>query len=321
MAEISNDLKQAATLLREGKLVGIPTETVYGLAGNALDEKAILSIFEVKNRPKFDPLILHFSSLSEVTPYVKKIPNELQILIKKFTPGPITFLLEKTALVNDLITAGLSRVAIRIPAHELTLKLLQSLDFPVAAPSANPFGYVSPTTAKHVDDQLGENITYILDGGACSVGLESTIVGIENNQITIYRKGGITVEEIEAEVGEVNVFVTSSSKPSAPGMLHSHYAPKKNNLLFEFKDLKKLKFDAKKTGFISFTEKIDGIPSENQFQLSSNGNLKEAASNLFKALRLLDSTEIETLYLELVPEIGLGQAINDKLRRATNHPN
>lgn len=318
MAEISKNVAKAVELLKHGELVGMPTETVYGLAGNALIDDAVLSIFEVKNRPKFDPLILHFSTFEKALPYILEVPAPLKNLIQRFTPGPLTFLLPKSSLVSDLITAGLDRVAIRIPTHPLAQELLAQVDFPVAAPSANPFGYVSPTSAKHVDDQLGNKISLILDGGECQVGLESTIVGMEEDAVCIYRKGGLSVEDIEEVVGEVIVKSKSSSQPAAPGMLHSHYAPNKTNLLFSLESFPDLQFNPKTIGFITFSEILADVPQSNQIILSPSKDLNEAASKLFSALREMDKKDIETLYLELVPEIGLGRAINDRIRRATN---
>ena len=225
MAEIGLNIEKAAELLNAGEIIGIPTETVYGLAGNALNEDAILQIYSAKNRPKFDPLIAHTDSLEKVEDLVKNIPEKAATLAKHFWPGPLTILLEKKLNVPDLLTSGLSRIAIRIPNHPLTKQLLSKLDFPLAAPSANPFGYVSPTTAQHVQDQLGDKIPYILDGGPCKVGLESTIVGFENDEVIIYRLGGTKVEEIEKLIGPVKIQVNESSNPAAPGMLKSHYSP------------------------------------------------------------------------------------------------
>jgi L-threonylcarbamoyladenylate synthase len=190
MAEVGVDIERAAAFLRKGQLVAIPTETVYGLAGNALDLKSVSSIFETKNRPSFDPLILHVASLEQVSPFVSEFPEKLKCLAEAFWPGPLTVLLPRKASVPDLVTSGLDRVAVRVPNHPLTLALLAQLDFPLAAPSANPFGYISPTQAAHVAAQLGSQVPYILDGGACAVGLESTIVGMEVEQVVIYRLGG-----------------------------------------------------------------------------------------------------------------------------------
>lgn len=316
MAVIGTNIELARNIIQSGGLVGIPTETVYGLAANALDVQSVAKIFEVKNRPSFDPLIVHSDSFEKIRGFVKNVPIELELLLKEFSPGPLTVLLPKRNSIPDLVTSGLSRVAVRIPNHPLALELLRSLDFPLAAPSANPFGYISPTISAHVNDQLGDKIDYILDGGACSIGLESTIIGLENNQITVYRKGGLSIETIEKVVGKVKLLEHSSSNPAAPGMLKSHYAPKKN--VYE-----KAKFFSQnsdknliKVGFLGFSKYLPNIPNKQQFLLSQKGSLSEAAQNLFSGLRYLDQLDIDTVIIEFVPEEGLGRAINDRLRRA-----
>jgi L-threonylcarbamoyladenylate synthase len=213
--------------LEKEELVAIPTETVYGLAANALNPIAVAKIFEAKERPTFDPLIVHTHALNEVENFVSDIHPALLKLAQVFWPGPLTLLLPKKDIIPNLVTSGLDRVGVRIPNHSLTLELLSKLSFPLAAPSANPFGYISPTKAEHVDKQLGTKIPYILDGGACEVGLESTIVGEENGEIIVYRLGGLSIDDIEAVVGKVFVQLNQSSNPKAPGQLKSHYAPKK----------------------------------------------------------------------------------------------
>lgn len=314
MAEIGTDIIKAAKLLSNSDVVAIPTETVYGLAGNALDEEAILKIYSVKNRPKFDPLIAHVSSLESVKDLVKKIPKEAHQLAQRFWPGPLTILLDKKSHVPDLLTSGLGRVAVRIPNHPLTLNLLSKIDFPLAAPSANPFGYVSPTSALHVQNQLGDKISYVLDGGECSVGLESTIVGFEDEEVVIYRLGGAKVEEIEEIVGSVRINVNMSSNPSAPGMLKSHYSPGRKMIIGDISDnLSKL--DPKSTGIISFSKNYD-VPKRNVAILSKTHDLDEAARNIFSALRKMDQDHIEVVLAEFLPKEGLGKAINDRLRRA-----
>src|SRR5260221_6332098 len=201
MAEIGKDIAKAKALLEQGKLVAIPTETVYGLAGNALNIDAATKIFAAKNRPYFDPLIVHVSNFQSVEEYAEKIPSKAIELMKRFWPGPLTVLLSKKNNIPDLVTSGLDRVGLRCPDHPMTLELLRSLTFPLAAPSANPFGYVSPTNPRHVNDQLGNEIEYILDGGECKVGIESTIVGFENDMPIIHRLGGLRVEGIESVTG------------------------------------------------------------------------------------------------------------------------
>lgn len=315
MAIIGQDLEKAKQYLESGSLVAIPTETVYGLAANALEPLAVARIFEAKNRPSFDPLIVHVASLDRAREFVKEIPDQAQRLVNQLWPGPLTILLNKTEKIPDIVTSGLDRVGIRCPDHPLTRTLLEQLSFPLAAPSANPFGYVSPTTAQHVQDQLGNKIPYILDGGACTVGIESTVIGWENSRPVIYRMGGISVEQIESVIGKVSVQTHSSSNPQAPGQLQSHYAPRKKFLLGDLEKLAKSN-TGKQVGILAFSKYISGIPKENQLVLSPSSSLTEAAHNLFSMLRRLDQMNIEVVLAEEVPNEGLGRAINDRLRRA-----
>lgn len=316
MAKISTDVSEAIKYLQQGEVIGIPTETVYGLAGNALDENAILRIFEVKNRPKFDPLIVHVATLEQARDFVLDFPSNALQLANQFWPGPLTLLLDKKANVPDLLTAGSPRVAIRIPKHPLTLQLLEKLEFPVAAPSANPFGYVSPTTAQHVEDQLGNKIPYILDGGPCAVGLESTIIGFEAEKPIVYRLGGIKLEDLETCVGRVKLNLNLSSNPLAPGMLKTHYAPLKKIIVGKVAELIP-KYQHKKIGIISFKEDYN-LNGAVQIILSKKGDLNEAAKNLFGALREMDQADIDLIITQRFPEEGLGKAINDRLHRASS---
>ncbi|MGY6744604.1 MAG: L-threonylcarbamoyladenylate synthase [Cecembia sp.] len=317
MAEIGKDIDKAKAILEKGGLVAIPTETVYGLAGNALNQDAVAKIFAVKSRPSFDPLILHTSDLERIHEFVSDIPEPLEKLALAFWPGPLTLLLPKKSVVPDLVTSGLDTVAVRVPDHPLTQSLLSALSFPLAAPSANPFGYISPTRASHVNDQLGEKIEYILDGGNCQVGLESTIVGMEDNQVMVYRLGGLDIGAIESIVGKVQVMAHSSSDPKSPGMLKSHYAPKKP---FVLGDLEKLVPVYQKRGqkfaLLSFRSAYPQLSVDYQVQLSPLGDLTEAAKKLFAAMRALDSLDVSVILSEQVPDVGLGKAINDRLRRA-----
>jgi L-threonylcarbamoyladenylate synthase len=317
MAQIGTDIALAQAFLENGQLVGIPTETVYGLAGNALNSESVALIFETKNRPAFDPLILHTSSLDRAEQFVADFPKKLKELAEKFWPGPLTVLLPRKPIVPDLVTSGLDRVAVRVPKHPLTLALLEKLEFPLAAPSANPFGYISPTQATHVEAQLGHKIPYILDGGPCAVGLESTIVGEEGGEIVIYRLGGLEISEIEKITGPVKVRDQSSSNPSAPGQLDSHYAPRKPFILGDLKHLiSEKQSEGVDFAVLSFSQAFDQVAAEKQITLSPSGNLHEAAQNLFSAMRNLDECGAKVILAELMPEIGLGRAINDRLRRA-----
>jgi L-threonylcarbamoyladenylate synthase len=315
MAIISTDIQQAKHFLEQGNVIGIPTETVYGLAGNAFDIEAVTKIFEVKNRPTFDPLIVHTNSIERLSEFVQYIPKKAMLLAQKFMPGPLTMLLPKHSSIPDLVTSGLDTVAIRIPNHPLTLELLRNLAFPLAAPSANPFGYISPTSAQHVAKQLGEKIPYILDGGECQIGLESTIVGFENEEVIVYRKGGLAIEDIEKVVGKISVNAHSSSNPKAPGMLKSHYAPRKNLFIFERKVFEN-EPQKERIGYLAFQEFNTELLKKNQLILSESGDYKEAAKNLFAHMRQLDSMDIDKIYVELLPEKDLGRAINDRLKRA-----
>lgn len=318
---IGQDIIKAKHLLEEGEVVGVPTETVYGLAANALNISAVAKIFKVKNRPTFDPLIVHVSSVDKIQDYVIDFPKKLKILADNFMPGPLTLLLPKKEIVPDLVTSGLEKVAIRIPNHSLTLELLKNLDFPLAAPSANPFGYISPTKAEHVEKQLGEKISYILDGGDCQVGLESTIIGIENQEVMVYRLGGLSLENIEEKIGKIQVQMYSSSNPKSPGQLKSHYAPSKQTFINEGENWKRLNTNPEKLGSLNFQKNISEIPLENQFTLSEKGDINEAAQRLFEGLRYLDNLDLDVILLHLVLNEGLGRAINDRLKRASITPN
>ena len=309
------DLAFAKKVLSEGGLVAIPTETVYGLAANAFEEKAVAKIFKVKNRPTFNPLILHTDSLEKVRKFTDSFPELAEKLANAFWPGPLTLLLPKNEQVPDLTNAGLDTVAIRIPKHPLTLELLASLDFPLAAPSANPFGYISPTSAKHVEDQLGGEIEYVLDGGECELGLESTIISVLEGEVYLHRLGGLTIEEISEVVErDVHVQVNSSSNPKAPGMLKSHYSPSVPLILDEVEDLLTL-HQGKKIGVLSFSKNYDAV--EYNFVLSEKGDFAEAAENLYKALRVLDKMDLDLIIAEPLPNVSLGRAINDRLKRAS----
>lgn len=315
---IGTDIGKAAQLLQSGEVVAIPTETVYGLAANAFDAKAVAQIFKVKNRPFFDPLIVHTNSLAKIEDWVEEIPSLAQQVAKTFWPGPLTIVLKKKPIIPDLVTAGNPTVAVRIPHHHLTLQLLELLDFPVAAPSANPFGYVSPTTAQHVADQLGADIPYILDGGACSVGIESTIISFAKERPVVLRLGGTPLEKLKQILGDVDVDINQHSNPQAPGQTDSHYAPKTKFIVgdvnFYHSDYEQIE----NIGAITLSQKVEWLPPHQQIQLSKNGNLEEAASNIFAAMRILDKKGLQLILAETMPSEGLGRAINDRLRRAAH---
>ena len=315
---IGTDLAKAKDILESGGLVAIPTETVYGLGANGYSSKAVLKVFKAKERPFFDPLILHFSSINEMGEAVSNFPKNAKKLAKEFWPGPLTLVLPKKPMVPDEVTSGLNSVAVRIPRHPLTLKLLESLNFPLAAPSANPFGYISPTSASHVEEQLGEKIDYILDGGDCTVGVESTIVSFLDPKPVILREGGVPREKIEAIIGKVEASSSGGSKPLAPGMMDSHYAPRVKLTLVD--DLKNyiLKNDLiEGCGLLCFKDAIAHKSAVRCVVLSQNGKVEEAASNLFRVLRSFDTNKVSHIYAEMVPNDGIGRAVNDRLLRAS----
>lgn len=312
MAETGTDISIARGLLQKGDLVAVPTETVYGLAGNALNVDSVARIFEVKNRPSFDPLIVHIHDLTQLSKYVMNVPPQAERLAKHFWPGPLTLLLRKRSIIPDLVTSGLDTVGVRCPKHPMTQSLLKTLDFPLAAPSANPFGFVSPTKASHVIEQLGSKIKYVLDGGPSAIGIESTIVGFENNKTIVHRLGGIAVEEIEDVVGDVEVINTPTALKS-PGQLKSHYSPSKKMFVADLTKAVEM-VDLQRVAVLSFKE---DYKATHQAILSPGGDLTEAAKNLFDALRRLDKLPVDLIIAELVPEEGIGRAINDRLRRAS----
>lgn len=323
MAELGTDIEKAATLLKQGELVAIPTETVYGLAANALDEHAVVKIFQVKQRPAFDPLIVHVPDIDAFSRYAERIPEAALALAGAVCPGPVTFILPRKPVIPDLVTSGHPTVGLRVPDHPLTLALLRELDFPLAAPSANPFGFVSPTCAADVDEQLGRHIPYILDGGPCRVGLESTIIDFSEAPPTVLRLGGLSLEFLEDRLGQPLAAQTSSSNPRAPGMLSSHYNPGKPVLVGEFDaliaSLAASRPDAR-IGVLAFRATHPAIPAACQRVLSPEGDLTEAARHFFGMLREFNRLPVDVVVAQWLPDEGLGRAINDRLRRAAATP-
>ncbi len=314
MAEIGRDLALAAQLLETGEVVAVPTETVYGLAANALDPSAVVKIFRVKRRPLFNPLIVHIPNANVLSKYVDSIPPLVERIMAEYSPGPITYLLSKNDIIPDIVSSGLPNVAIRIPSHPLMRKLLESLSFPLAAPSANTFGYISPTSAMHVQHQLGNEIPYIIDGGKSGIGIESTIISEADGKIIVHRLGGLSIEDIEKVAGKVELVITSSSNPKSPGQLDSHYAPRKPLFL---KENIKISRNRNSVGYLTFGK----TPIYNyHLDLSPDRNPSEAAIHLFAYMRALDAMpDIAYIEAELLPEDGLGRAINDRLRRAATY--
>ncbi len=313
---VSKDIYLAAQLLYSEEIIAIPTETVYGLAGNIYSEKAIRSIFDLKKRPLINPLIVHIGTKNQLEDLATEIPDLAKNLIDKFWPGSLTLVLKKKETVPDFVTGGKNTVAVRMPNHPITLKLLDLLPFPLAAPSANPFGSISPTSASHVATYFNEKIPMVLDGGSCQNGIESTIIGFENDLPVLYRLGSISIEEIENEIGPVPIKNFEDQNPSAPGMMARHYAPKTKTLIVSsiYDTINYCK--GKKIGLLVFNSKINDNNILHQEVLSINGNLKEAASQLYVALHRLDALNLDVIIAERFPDNQLGRAINDRLERA-----
>ncbi len=316
MVSISKDIALAAKILNNEQVIGFPTETVYGLAGNIFSEKAIHAIFEIKKRPKFNPLIVHISKIEDLKKIATDIPENAYKLVAKFWPGPITLLLKKQKTISDLITAGKETVAVRIPNHPMALAILNAIDFPLAAPSANPFGSISPTTANHVANYFQHELEAIFDGGSCKNGLESTIVGFESEKIVIYRLGAVSIEDIEKVVGKTEMIIYNENSPVAPGMLKKHYAPKTHFITTDDVEASIQQFQNLKIGVLSFSNKYDLKLVQVQEILSETRDFKEASRNLYAAMHRLDQLNLDIIISEIFPDFDLGKSINDRLGRA-----
>ena len=316
MSIISKDIQKAITLLTNEKLVAIPTETVYGLAGNIFSEKAIKSIFSTKKRPFFNPLIVHISSANSLNDIVIHLPEKAKLLADAFWPGSMTLVLKKNDKIPDIITAGKNTVAVRVPNHPVTLELLKQLPFPLAAPSANPFGSISPTKPEHVERYFKDDIEQVLDGGSCTNGIESTIIGFENDEPIIYRLGALALEDIEAVVGKINIKNKEEISPDAPGMLARHYAPATRTFLVDNVANEVKKHSGKKIGILVFKDSLNA-PFLTEIILSKKGSMQESASKLYDSLHELDHQNLDVIITEKFPNHGLGKSINDRLQRAT----
>jgi L-threonylcarbamoyladenylate synthase len=317
MIQISKDIVKAKEILENENLVAIPTETVYGLAGNIYSEKAINKIFKTKNRPFNNPLIVHIHSKELLENIAQEIPEKAKKLAEAFWPGSLTLVLKKKETIPYSITAGKETVAVRVPNHPLTLELLKQLDFPLAAPSANPFGSISPTTSQHVADYFTDTLEMVLDGGNCENGIESTIVGFENEKAILYRLGSISVEDIESIIGPIQIVNKNDSSPNAPGMLSRHYAPKTKTILSENIEDEIKNYPTSKIGVLSFKDLNINDENIEKEILSIKGSLKEATSNLYAAMHRLDKKGLDLIIAEKFPENDLGKSINDRLERAT----
>lgn len=306
------DIEHAARIISDGGLVAFPTETVYGLGANALNPVAVAKIFEAKERPTFDPLIVHIASLEDLKKLTGDLDEKVMILAERFWPGPLTMVLPKSNLVPDLVTSDLPTVGIRMPDHPVALELIRRAGCPIAAPSANKFGQLSPTTAAHVRKQL-PHIDYILDGGKTAVGIESTIVSVEADKCVVLRPGRITPEEIRAALPGVEVESKAlNDKIVAPGLLKSHYSPKKP--LFILSNETQL---PDHSGLILHSNAETNLNATRIVRTSENKSFLEVASGLFAALHTLeDDPEISQIWIEAVPETGLGVAIMDRMKKA-----
>jgi L-threonylcarbamoyladenylate synthase len=316
MSIISNDIQKAIALLSNEELVAIPTETVYGLAGNIFSEKAIKRIFETKKRPFFNPLIVHISCVTLLDTIVSEVPDKAKILANTFWPGAMTLVLKKHKNIPNIITAGKDTVAVRVPNHPVTIALLKQLPFPLAAPSANPFNNISPTKPAHVERYFKNDIKMVLDGGTCKNGIESTIIGFENDEPIIYRLGALAIEDIEAVIGTIKIKNKKEENPDAPGMLDKHYSPLTTTILTTDIASEIRKHTKKKIGVLAFNNSFKSDAVSAEIILSKNSDLQEAASKLYAGLHELDHLNLDVIIAEKLPETGLGKSINDRLQRA-----
>ncbi len=306
-------ISEAAKIISNGGIVAFPTETVYGLGADATNPTAVARIFEAKQRPRLDPLIVHIADHTQINEVVKSVPPRAALLIEKFWPGPLTLILPKKEIIPDIVTSGLAGVGIRMPDNNIARSMISLCGKPVAAPSANKFGSVSPTCAAHVREQLGDCVDMILDGGSCSVGVESTIISFMNEDPVLLRPGGLSLESIQKEIGKVIIPDTNDYKNASPGRCLRHYAP---STPLQLGKTTTSCHNNMKVGLLSLKGDFTGNYTVVE-TLSKTGNLNEAACNLFAALRRLDSAGLDLIIAEKVPDEGLGRAINDRLHRAS----
>ncbi|RYD55636.1 MAG: threonylcarbamoyl-AMP synthase [Sphingobacteriales bacterium] len=314
--EVGTNIERAAGILLTGGVVAMPTETVYGLAGNAYSINAITTIFEVKMRPFYNPLILHVESVEQLLKHSTEVSPLAIKLLEKFSPGPLTVIVPKTSVVPDLITNGLPDVAIRIPNHEVALQLLKMSPFPLVAPSANRFMRLSPTTAGHVLEQLGGSVPYVLDGGPCTSGIESTVVRVKDDVIEVHRVGAITIGQLKKV--HPNVVLAVEGNSPSPGRMKQHYSPLTQMILTDDMERTIKLLKGGKVGVLTFSNTYRAPEGALTMNLSPAGSLEEAAQNLYRHLYELDKADLDFIVTALLPDIGLGQAINDRLRRAAS---
>lgn len=309
-------IRLAGRIIKAGGLVAFPTETVYGLGCDAMNADAAAKVFEAKRRPQFDPLIVHIAQINQLDGVIKSLPAQGRRLMDAFWPGPLTLVLPKQPAIPDLITAGLSTVAVRMPHHPVAQAFIREAGTPIAGPSANPFGYVSPTTAQHVADGLGHNVDLILDGGPCQLGVESTIVSLAGPQPELLRPGSITIEQLQEVIGPLRRGSSVTHTPIAPGQLSRHYATHTPLTILATTGTRPVLKEGERAGLLIHSQAgdhDDGFAAV--AMLSSTGDLREAARHLFATLRRLDSLGLDRIYAEPCREEGLGVAIMDRLRR------
>ncbi len=312
-----DSIAEAAAVIRRGGLVAFPTETVYGLGADACNPLAVARVFEVKQRPRMDPIIVHVADPGSANRYGRFPAAIAQSLMERFWPGPLTLVVPRTDLVPPIVTAGLDSVAIRMPAHPIALDLIRTAGCALAAPSANLFGSVSPTEAAHVARQLSDRIDLILDGGRCPVGVESTVLSLIDDPPRILRAGGVPKEALSSVLGRIEWLTEAQGRPQAPGQLSRHYATRTPLEIVHEGDPKSAAGPGERVGLLTFTAPQLTAGYEVVEVLSPNGDLREAAANLFAALHRLDAVGLDRVVAYGVPEHGLGVAIMDRLRRCS----
>jgi len=316
---LCDSIAQAAEMLRQGQLVAFPTETVYGLGADARNSQSVAGIFESKRRPTFDPLIVHVANTAAAAGLTNKFPEFAQKLADAFWPGPLTMVLPKRPEISDLVTAGLPGVGLRVPNHPVALELLEAADCPLAAPSANPFSGISPTTAQHVFDGLIGRIDGILDGGPCAVGVESTVISLMTDVPTILRPGGLPIEDIERVIGPVARATSDTAQDNAaqpaPGMLSRHYAPRTPLQLISANEVP-LPLAGRSCGLLTWGDNAGASEFATITRLGASNDLKTCAANFFASLRSLDAAGLDVIIARRFPDSGLGVALNDRLSRA-----
>lgn len=322
----------AAELIKEGKLVAFPTETVYGIGANALDRDAVNKIFKIKQRPANDPIIVHISNINQITDIAINVPEIAFKLAKKFWPGPLTLILKRNEKVPSNVSSDLPTIAVRMPSHKIALSLIESAQRPIAAPSANMFTKPSSTRGAHVVEDFKDQLDLIIDGGEADIGVESTVLDLNSEQPTVLRPGGLSIEDIKSVVPELKIhpkYIDTDSSSSSPGMLTKHYSPKANLLMYEgdseeqklekmLEEASRLSKEGHLLGFLAHEEQVDKIKDSQfkVFNLGSNDNFEDFAKNLYDGMRSLDKENVDTILVSAPNKNGLGLAIWDRLFRA-----